>query len=124
LSSSSAQAYFVLKFIKMNSDRFKTKLEERWGHHRKRKDRGHIWAGAALLIIGSLLLARESGVRFPEWFFTWPMLLIGMGLFTGIRHRFNSPVPFILLIIGGIFLADNISDELSLKQYVWPIVLI
>jgi predicted membrane protein len=52
------------------------------------------------------------------------MLLVAMGLFTGIRHRFNSPVPFILLIVGGIFLADRISPDFSLKQFVWPVVFI
>ncbi|MGZ5285530.1 MAG: LiaF transmembrane domain-containing protein [Flavisolibacter sp.] len=108
----------------MNSERFEDKVDRKWGQHRRHRENGHKWAGIALLIVGGLLLARESGMFFPHWFFTWPMVLIGIGLFTGIRHQFNSPVPFILLVVGGIFLAGEISSEYSLRQYLWPAILI
>lgn len=96
----------------------------KWSQHRKHRENGHKYAGFALLLVGGLLLAREAGMYFPRWFFTWPMLLIGIGIFTGIRHQFNSPVPFILIVVGGIFLAGEISAEYSLRQYLWPAILI
>jgi len=109
----------------MNEETFDRSIEKRWGRQRHRgKERGHVWAGVALVIVGGLLLARESGVDFPAWFFTWPMILIGLGLFTAVRHGFRTPVPFILLTIGGIFLADKMSPDFSLQQYIWPIIFI
>lgn len=106
----------------MNSD-FPDKKPRRFGHRSAGRDNGHIWAGVILLIVGGLLLARESGIYFPNWFFSWPMILIAIGLFTGFRHGFRNPAPFILLAIGGIFLADRISPDFSLKEYVWPIII-
>ena len=102
----------------MNTERLEERMEDKYERRGIKSDKGHLWTGAALLIIGGLFLAREAGILFPRWFFTWPMILVGIGLFTGIRHRFNNPVPFILLIIGGIFLADEISPDFTLKQYV------
>lgn len=108
----------------MNTERLEERMEDKYERRGIKSDKGHLWTGAALLIIGGLFLAREAGILFPRWFFTWPMILVGIGLFTGIRHRFNNPAPFILLIIGGIFLADEISPDFTLKQYVWPLLLI
>lgn len=108
----------------MNSERIENRVYRKWGGHRRQSENGHKYAGFALLVVGGLLLAREAGVYFPGWFFTWPMLLIGIGIFTGIRHQFNSPVPFILMVVGGIFLAGEISAEYSLRQFLWPAILI
>lgn len=108
----------------MNSERIENRVERKWGGLRRQSENGHKYAGFALLVVGGLLLAREAGVYFPGWFFTWPMLLIGIGIFTGIRHQFNSPVPFILMVVGGIFLAGEISAEYSLRQFLWPAILI
>src|SRR5207249_3037223 len=77
-----------------------------------------------LLIIGGLLLARASGVVFPAWFFTWPMLLIAIGVFSGIRHGFRRMGWLIPIVIGGIFLADRISPDFHLRPYLWPIIVI
>jgi predicted membrane protein len=52
------------------------------------------------------------------------MILITIGLFLGLRHGFKSPAPFILLILGGIFLADRISDDIYLRPYFLPIIFV
>lgn len=76
-----------------------------------------------MLVVGGLLLAKAGGVLFPNWFFTWPMLLIAFGFFSGIRHGFRSVGWLIPIVIGALFLADNLSPDLRLKPYIWPIAI-
>jgi predicted membrane protein len=108
----------------MNNDDIEKRIEERWRRTGKNAERGRIWVGLFLLIIGGLFLARESGVAFPSWFFSWPLLLIGLGLFSGIRHGFRGIGWLFPIAIGGIFLYDKISPEVNLRPYLWPILLI
>jgi predicted membrane protein len=59
---------------------------------------------------------------------SWEVLLIGMGLFIGIRHNFRSPAWFILIVVGGVFLIK--SDEFAKDfpglnvNHIWPLALI
>lgn len=96
------------------------------GQRRKNhSDKSRLWIGGLLLIIGGLLLARTSGVlNLPDWVFSWPMIFVIIGLFTGLRHGFNNPAPLFFLLVGGIFLADRIYDDINLRPYLWPILLI
>jgi hypothetical protein len=109
----------------MNEQKLETRIEqrveERWGRHRRQD--GRRWVGLLLLVVGGLFLARESGVEFPNWFFTWPMLLIGFGLFSGIRHGFRGFGWLLPILIGGFFLVDKLSPELRLRPYIWPAIL-
>ena len=105
------------------NERFKKRMEERWGN--KKRGHGSLWTGLLLLIIGGLLLLKTANVLiFPSWFFTTPVLLMAIGLFIGLRHGFRGPVWFILMIIGGILLADRIDPGMDLRRFMWPLILI
>ncbi|HET8829025.1 MAG TPA: DUF5668 domain-containing protein [Pelobium sp.] len=80
--------------------------------------------GSAILIIGLALLARQMGAQLPSWLFSWPMLLIFLGLVSGIRHKFRTNTPMVWILIGLVFLAERIYPELSVSQYTWPVILI
>lgn len=82
-----------------------------------------IWTGAFILIIGIVALLRSTVPDFPDWVFSWQMLLIGFGLFIGLRHNFRGGAWLILLLIGGIFLARDIYPEFSFGK-IWPVILI
>ncbi|HEX8314843.1 MAG TPA: DUF5668 domain-containing protein [Flavisolibacter sp.] len=108
----------------MSKEEIGNRMKERWMHREKHGERGRIWLGLLLLVIGGLFLARQGGVPFPAWFFSWPVLLIGLGLFSGIKHRFRGIGWLLPIAIGGIFLADKISTDINLRPYLWPILLI
>ena len=108
----------------MDKQQFEERIEQRWRRRGNRAEKGRIWVGLFLLIIGGLFLAKESGMFFPAWFFTWPMLLIAIGIFSGIRHGFRHFGWLFPIIIGGIFLADKISPDINFRPYLWPIILI
>jgi len=88
-----------------------------------------VWTGILLLLIGTdYFLVNSHPPILPEWMWSWEVLLIGMGLFIGIRHNFRSPAWFILMVVGGVFLMK--SDDFAkyfpgLKvNHIWPLALI
>jgi predicted membrane protein len=83
-----------------------------------------LWSGIILLAAGILLLAYKMGAPIPWWFFTWPVLLIGIGILTGIKSRFHNPGALILIVVGGVFLIDQTSPQLNFHNYILPVILI
>ncbi len=83
-----------------------------------------IWTGLFLLAAGCLLLAYKMGAPIPSWIFTWPVLLIVIGLFTGVKSRFHNPGSFIMILIGAIFLADQSIPGIDFHNYIVPAILI
>ncbi|HVX49491.1 MAG TPA: LiaF domain-containing protein [Chitinophagaceae bacterium] len=86
--------------------------------------RNREWTGIFLVIVGGLLLADKMHAGLPGWLFTWPMLLIGIGLLTGFQHRFKNASWFIMVIIGGAFLVDQQYQDVNLHDMIWPAILI
>ena len=85
---------------------------------------GRAMGGVVIIGIGALLLARQMGVELPYWLFTWPMVLIGIGLFVGAKHEFRTAKFLIPIFVGSVFLVEEINPDLSFKQYIWPVVII
>lgn len=83
-----------------------------------------IWTGLLLLVVGGVLLLRQSGYPIPAWLFTWPMILILVGLLMGIKHRFRDFSWLIMILVGSVFLTDVVWPGFHIKQYTLPIILI
>lgn len=90
------------------------------GTHR----RGKIAGGALLILVGSVLLAHKAGVELPWWLFNWQILLIGIGLVSGIKHRFRRMGWLAMVGIGSAFLLFDYYPLLPIKQYFWPLFFI
>jgi len=98
--------------------------DEMWRSWEKEHRRGKILGGIVLVIIGSLFLAKELGAIFPEWLFTWKVLLIAIGLFTGIKHKFRNGGWLIPIFVGSAFLMSDLYPELALRPFLWPVLII
>lgn len=83
-----------------------------------------IWLGLILFLAGLALFAYKLGMPLPSWLFTWPMILILIGLFLGVKDRFQNPGSWIMLLIGAIFLADQSMVGLNFRRYITPLILI
>ena len=90
---------------------------------REKSGRGKIVVGMAIIVIGVALLLKQLGVYYPSWLFSWPMLLIVIGLANGVKHQFRNSAWFILVAIGSVFLLEDIVPGFAFRQY-WPVVLI
>jgi len=92
--------------------------------YRRHSRLGRAMAGIVVICIGAVLLARELGVIFPHWLFTWPMLLIAIGIFTGAKHQFCRGGWFVPIIVGCVFLIDDIFPDVTIGPMIWPIIII
>jgi predicted membrane protein len=91
----------------------------------KRARKGRITVGVIILLAGGLLLIQRLNYwLLPDWLFTWPMILILIGLFTGIKNGFRFAGSIIMIGIGSIFLFQEIFSNVPLDRYLWPIILI
>jgi predicted membrane protein len=80
--------------------------------------------GLFLVIIGAGLLLRTAHFPIPGWVFTWPMILIALGLFQAFSHNFKNVGWLFPTLIGTGFLLQEIYPGIGLGQYIWPIVII
>jgi predicted membrane protein len=84
-----------------------------------------VFAGLLIIGIGVLFFVRQAGwAIFPYWIFSWPMILIAIGVYVGVKHNFRGSGWVVLLIIGGFFLFDDVLDMYSLRKYLVPAVLV
>src|SRR6476469_4264083 len=104
------------------NEEFKSEIERKWG---KRRSENRILAGLMLLIVvGLLLLNALHIIVFPSWFFTWPMILIAIGLFSALILNFIGVVWIILLLFVVFSLSDDIDPLLNLDRFVAPVIII
>jgi predicted membrane protein len=86
--------------------------------------RGRYLGGMIILAVGIVLLLKQLGVVvFPAWLFTWPAGLVVLGLYLGMRHGFRGRGWIMVLLIGGIFLAQDFYPGLNAWEYIWPIII-
>lgn len=90
----------------------------------KSRNEGRIAAGLILVLVGTGWLLRNTGFPLPEWLFTWPMILILVGVYSGFKHNFRNNSWFILIGIGLFFLFDKFIPGITLQPYFWPVAII
>jgi predicted membrane protein len=101
-------------------------MQEKWGNSdfNEGHGRGGAWTGVFILLIGVAAFLKVYMPELPRWIFSWPTLLITIGLFIGVRHQFKGAAWFVLIIVGSVFLYDKMNIGFSLRPYIWPVGLI
>jgi predicted membrane protein len=80
--------------------------------------------GIVLLGLGLLILLKHiSFFIFPAFVFSWPVILIIVGLCIGAKHNFKKSGWIILTMLGVLFLLPNIIPALSIGL-LWPVLII
>ncbi len=90
----------------------------------RNRDNSRIIGGLIIIAVGAVLLLRNTGVYFPRWLFSWPMILILVGIYNGFKHNFKNPSWLILIGIGSFFLVQKFIPGLSREPLFWPLVII
>lgn len=98
--------------------------EHMWQHWEKSHKRGKITGGLFIVAAGSLYLAKELGAMIPDWVFTWKMLLVAIGIMTGIKHGFRHPAWLVFVLVGGAFLMGDVFPGTPIRPVLWPILII
>ena len=107
----------------MNDKReFKRKVRREMG--RKMDGKGHVWAGAFILLVGVAALAKSYVVGL-DWLFSWQMLMIAIGVFIGLRSQFRGVAWLVMILLGSFFLIESyfVIDR-SMRRMFWPSALI
>ena len=90
----------------------------------KNKEGGRIAGGVILVAIGAVLLLKNIGFTFPSWLFSWPMILIVVGIYSGFKHNFRNNSWLIIIGVGVFFLVNEFIPNLGLKPLFWPLIII
>ncbi len=98
--------------------------EEGFKNWEKNHRNGRVCAGFLILFAAALFFCKESGYFIPEWVFTWPVLLIGIGIVSAVKHQFRHPIWIILIAIGTIFLVGDLIPYFSFDKYKIPLILL
>lgn len=84
-----------------------------------------IVTGLVIIGFGVVLLLRKMDVYIPDWIFSWQTLLIFIGLMIGISSDFRKPASWILMVIGTVFLInDMFYIPFQIREFFWPIAII
>lgn len=106
-------------------ENFSEERRKRWEQRMYRHSRyGHVWTGLFILLIGIGALLKASITDMPDWIFGWQTLLIALGFFIGVRHKFTGGAWFILILIGTAFLIAEINPDFAVRRFIWPMVMI
>ncbi len=88
------------------------------------RSNNRFWLGALFIVGGGLLLASKLGAPIPYWVFSWQVLLIAIGFYSGVHHRFQNGGWLIMMGIGTYFLLDEKILDANLHQYLLPVMII
>lgn len=80
--------------------------------------------GLVVVLVGLGILLKRMDFPLPNWLFGWEMILILIGVITGINSKFKDVAWIILITIGLIFLSDDLLPFPEIKRYIWPIGII
>ena len=96
----------------------KTTIDNPGIHHNSRTT-----VGAIILVLGGLLLIDQLNLSFvPDWLISWPLIFVGIGIYSGIKHNFQNNSWFLFILLGIIFTMEN--SGLFIDNVIWPVALI
>lgn len=82
------------------------------------------WIGLTVLAVGVLILLRNLNLPVPSILFSWPIILIVIGVIIGIKESFKGSSWLIMIGLGGFFLLMKEFPEWNLRNFIAPAILI
>lgn len=82
------------------------------------------WIGLTVLVVGVMILLRNLDLPLPDLLFSWPMILIVIGLIVAIKEEFKGVNWIILMGLGGFFLALKMVPDWNIRNFIAPAILI
>lgn len=97
--------------------------QDRFGRKQRRLNERPL-IGLLIIAAGVLILLRNLDFPFPDFLFSWPSIVILVGLVVGIREGFKPGGWLALIGLGGFFLIMKTYPEYHLSTFFWPAILI
>jgi len=112
---------------RFNRDRFnRDDFRENFRQYHERRQKNRVFLGITIAIIGLLLMLRTLNILpYFSLDFSWPFILIIIGVLLGIKSGFRNPGSWILIIIG----IANITPRFTFmghpsSDFAWPALII
>lgn len=86
--------------------------------------RAKILTGVLVIAFGVLFLLRTMGYVLPFNLFSWKVLLICIGLVHLVKHDFKRFGGYVMILIGGVFILNDITDIQINTKFLWPVLII
>jgi predicted membrane protein len=84
-----------------------------------------VLAGIILLVVGLMLLVHQLDLFFfPFWLFSWPTLLIVIGVYSGAKHNFRNSGWLIMVLVGIVWLLNSAIPGENVGRITWPLMII
>lgn len=90
----------------------------------KNVDAARIVGGLILVGTGVAFLLRNMGYSLPYWLFTWPMILVLVGIYSAFKSNFQGFSWVLILGIGIFFLSGKIYRNIDFDKAFWPVAII
>lgn len=82
------------------------------------------WIGLTVLAVGVIILLRNLNLPVPSILFSWPVILIVIGIIIGIKESFKGSSWLIMIGLGGFFLLMKEFPDWNLRNFIAPAILI
>lgn len=92
--------------------------------HSKSHRNGKILAAILTIAFGVLILIKQLGHYIPEWLLGWETLVIAIGSVILVKHQFRNLFGYVLILIGSVFLFNEIHPDIIETKMIWPILFI
>lgn len=91
---------------------------------KKRHHLSKIITGLLIVGVGVVILMKQMGMHLPNWILSWKTLLIAIGITHLIKHNFKGMAGYVLILIGTVFLFNDIFPLGINAKFIWPVVII
>jgi predicted membrane protein len=96
-------------------------MDENW---KKRQRLSKIITGLLVIGVGVIIMMKQMGMVLPGWILSWKTLLIAIGFTHLIRHNFKGMAGYVLILIGTVFLFNDLLPLGINPKFVWPVAII
>lgn len=89
-----------------------------------RHQQSKILTGVLVIAFGTLYLLKKADINVPHWLLSWESVLIGFGVVTLYKHRFNHFFGYIMIGVGAIFMINEFRPHTINPKFILPVVII
>lgn len=96
-------------------------MDENWQRNQRNSK---ILSGILVIGAGVLILLKQTGMAIPHWILSWEMFLIALGTVMLVKHNFKKTGAYIVILIGAVFLINDIVPDFIEPKFIWPVLII
>lgn len=93
-------------------------------HNSVRHQQAKILTGFIIITFGVLFLLERTGANIPHWLVSWESILISAGIVTLYKHKFRTFSGYMMILVGGIFMVNEIHPHTLDSKIIFPIIII